>query len=86
MDALTVFTVFENHRKSIIQHCERNELHLYLRGHQLIKNAKNGPFGQVFEKHDACGQTVLPDKSILIGQKLVENEYQGSIWTSFQKH
>ena len=24
-------------------------------------------------KTEACGQTVLPDKSVLIGQKLVEN-------------
>ena len=26
-----------------------------------------------FQKPEACGQTVLPDKSVLIGQKLVEN-------------
>ena len=26
-----------------------------------------------FWKPEACGQTVLPDRSILIGQKLVEN-------------
>ena len=26
-----------------------------------------------FLKSEACGQTVLPDRSILIGQKLVEN-------------
>ena len=26
-----------------------------------------------FWKPEACGQTVLPDKSVLIGQKLVEN-------------
>ena len=25
----TVFTVFKNHRKSRIQHCERSELRLY---------------------------------------------------------
>ena len=29
-------------------------------------------FGE-FLKPEACGQTVLPDKSVLIGQKLVEN-------------
>ena len=34
-------TVFENHRKSLIQHCERSE-------------------------HEACGQTGLPVRSILI--------------------
>ena len=26
-----------------------------------------------FWKPEACGQTVLPDRSVLIGQKLVEN-------------
>ena len=26
-----------------------------------------------FEKPKACGQTVLPDRSILVGQKLVKN-------------
>ena len=26
-----------------------------------------------FSKPEACGQTVLPDRSVLIGQKLVEN-------------
>ena len=35
-----------------------------LSGQKLIKNAKNDPFWR--------GQTVLPDRSILIGQKLVE--------------
>ena len=27
----------------------------------------------IFWKPEACGQTVLPDRSVLIGQKLVEN-------------
>ena len=40
------FTVFENHRKSLIQHCERSELRLQ----KLIKNTKNGQFWRVFEK------------------------------------
>ena len=44
-----------------------------LSGQKLIKNAKNGPFWRVFAKPEACGQTVLPDRSVLIGQKLVEN-------------
>ena len=26
-----------------------------------------------FWKSEACGQTVLPDRSVLIGQKMVEN-------------
>ena len=33
----------------------------------------NGSFWRVFKKPEACGQTVLPDRSVLIGQKLVEN-------------
>ena len=63
----------ENHRKSLIQHCERSELRLHLSGQKLIKNAENGPFWRVFKKPEGCSQTVLPDRSILIGQKLVEN-------------
>ena len=42
-----------------------------LSGQKLIKNAKIGPFWRIFEK--ACGQTELPARSALIGQKLVEN-------------
>ena len=29
---------------------------------------KNGPFWRVFWKPEDCGQTLLPDRSILIGQ------------------
>ena len=43
------FTVFENHRKSLIQHCERSELRLHLSEQKLSKNAKNGPIWRVFE-------------------------------------
>ena len=39
-------------------------------GQKFIKNAKNGPFWRVFEKN--MRQIVLPDRSLLIGQKLVE--------------
>ena len=35
---------------------------------KLIKNAKNG-FLASFWKPEACGQTVLPDRSVLIRQK-----------------
>ena len=45
---------------------------------KFIKNAKNSQFGE-FLKTKACGQTVLPDRSLLIGQKLVEN-------TKIEKH
>ena len=40
-----------------------------LSGQKLIKNAILASFW----KPEACGQTVLPDRSILKGQKLVEN-------------
>ena len=40
--------MFENHPKSRIQHCERSKLRLHS-GQKLIKNAKNGPLGRVFE-------------------------------------
>ena len=33
-------TVFENHRKRLIQQCERSELRLHFGGQKLIKNAK----------------------------------------------
>ena len=53
-------TVFKSHRNSLIQHGERSELHLHLQWTK-VKIAKNMVnFG---------GQTVLPDRSILIGQK-----------------
>ena len=44
-----------------------------LSGQKLIKNAKNGPFLASFWKPEACGKTVLPDRLVLIWQKLVEN-------------
>ena len=47
--ATLVSTVFENHRKSLLQHCERSELRLHLSGQKLIENVKNGPFWRVFE-------------------------------------
>ena len=43
-----------------------------LKGQKLIKNTKNATLA-TFWKPEACGQTVLPDRSVLIGQKLVGN-------------
>ena len=41
-----------------------------------------------FLKTEACGQTVLPDRSVLIGQKLVENakiqKFNCDILSNFQ--
>ena len=42
-------------------------------GQKFTENAKHGQFWRVFEKPRACGQTVLPDRSVIIGQKLAEN-------------
>ena len=61
--------MFENHRKSIIQICERSELRLQF---DLVKRSKNGRFWRVFENLrlavKQCYQTI-----ILKVQKLVEN-------------
>ena len=43
------YTMFENHRKSLIKHCERSELSLLCEWKKLIKNVKNGQFWRVFE-------------------------------------
>ena len=43
-------TVFENHRKSLIQHCERSELRLHFEWTKVnSKMPKIGPFWRVFE-------------------------------------
>ena len=59
-----------------------------LSGQKLIKNAKNGPFLGSFSKPEACGQIVLPDRSLLIRQKLVENakikNFKCDILSNFQ--
>ena len=44
-----------------------------LSGQKLINNANKLAILVSFLKHEACCQTVLPDRSVLIGQKLVEN-------------
>ena len=51
--------VFENHRKSRIQHCERSGLRLHF---EWIKKAKNGQFGEFLNPRD-WSQTVLPGRS-----------------------
>ena len=67
----TGFTVFENHITSLIQQCERSELRLhFVWDKSSLKYAKNGPFWRVFRKHEACSQTELPDRSVLIGQNI----------------
>ena len=41
-----------------------------LRSKRSKIKSKNGSFWRVFKKTEACSQTVLPDRSILRGQKI----------------
>ena len=73
--------MFENARKSLIQHSSV----FILSGQKLIKNAKKSQFWRFFCNHEACGHTVLPDRSLLIRYKLVENakNYE-TFWVIFK--
>ena len=64
-----LFTVFENHRKSLIQNGERSELRLPTKS--SLKIPKNDPFGRVFE--NLWLEVKQCYKSLLIGQKLMGN-------------
>ena len=44
-----------------------------LSGQKLIKKCRKWSILASFIKPEACGQTVLPDRSVLIGQKFMEN-------------
>ena len=59
-----------------------------LSGQKLIDNAKNWSILASFWKPKACGQTVLPDKSVLIGQELVKKvkiqKFKCDILSNFQ--
>ena len=66
----TEFTMVENHRKSLIQHCERSELPLHFEWPKVQYKCQKWSIWWVLWKPEACGQTVLPDRSILIGQFL----------------
>ena len=55
--------MFENRLKSRIQNCQRSEQRLQF---ELTKINEKCPFGD-FLKAEAFGQTVLPDRSGLIG-------------------
>ena len=64
--------MYENHRKSHIQHCERSELRLHFEWTLKKKMPKMLNLAS-FWKREACGQTVLPTRSILKWQKLAKN-------------
>ena len=64
--------MFENHKRKSHSTLRAEASYGYiLSGQKFFKNAKNSQFWRVLE--NLCGQTVLPDMSLLIGQKLVEN-------------
>ena len=65
---LCKLTVFENHPNCLIFQLFASEA-----SYVYILSGQNGPFWGSFSKPEACGQIVLPDRSLLIGQKMVEN-------------
>ena len=68
-------TVLENKRKSLIQYCE---LCLHFELTKVNQKWQNGQFWRVFENLSlGYYSTVLLDRSVLKGQKLVE-KYQKS--------
>ena len=62
-------TVFANHRKSLIQHCERSKLRLHFECTKVNSKCQKLSILACFWKPEACSQAVLPDRSVLIGQK-----------------
>ena len=65
--------MFENDRKSLIQHWERSELCLQFEWQKgLLKRPKMVYLASFWKLVASC-QTVLADRPILIEQKLVEN-------------
>ena len=57
------FTVFENHRKSLIQHCERSELRLHFEWTKVHYKCKKGQFWRVFENLNSVTRQVNFDKT-----------------------
>ena len=64
--------MFENHKKVALNNASKASYVYILSGQKLIKNAKKVYFGE-FLKTWSYGQPLLPDRSVLVGQKLVEN-------------
>ena len=58
--------MFENHRKSPIQHCERSELRSHFQWTKVNKKCQKWSNLASFRKPEACSQTELPDRSVLI--------------------
>ena len=68
------FTVWiENPRKSLIQNRERSKLRFHFEWTKFNEKCQKLSILASFWKPEACSQTVLRDRSVLMGQKLVEN-------------
>ena len=65
--------MFENQPKSRIQHCERSELRLHFEWTKIHQKWQKWSNLTNFWLTEATFQLVLPDKPLLIGQKLIEN-------------
>ena len=61
------YTLFENHRKGLFQNCERSELRLHFEWTKVSQKWQKWSILASFWKPEACSQTVLPDRSVLIG-------------------
>ena len=70
-------TVFENHRKCLIQNASEASYVYILSGQKFIKNAKNGQFRQVFENMNFQSNSVTRqvnfDKQKLVKNAKIEN-------------
>ena len=70
--------MFKNHRKSLIQHCERSELGLHFEWTKVDQKCSI-----LVSFLETYGRTVLPDKSLFKGQKLVENgQFLKNLWSN----
>ena len=65
-----VLPIFLKRTERCGQHCEQSELHLHF---ELTKVNQKWFISASFWKPEACGQTVFPDRSVLMGQILLEN-------------
>ena len=81
------YTVFENHRKSLIQHYERSKLSSYLSGQKLIKNAKMIYFGEFLKTWSLRSSNVTGQVTLIwtkIGENALIEKFKCDILDDFQ--
>jgi len=87
--SIGIFTLFKNHRKSLIQHCERSELCLHFEWKKVKWKCQKLSFLANFWKSESCGQTVLPDRLRLIEQKCWKipkvKKSNATLWVIFKQ-